>query len=80
MTFDDALAAAEGLKKGDQQIVNLTATDPALRQKIVDFLCGVNFSQDGTMEEIGDHIYLLVAADVYVDMTPPNARSNSIRN
>ncbi|MFN8220354.1 MAG: cell division protein SepF [Fimbriimonadales bacterium] len=80
MTFEDAYAAAQGLKKGEVQIVNLTGTDPGLRQKIVDFLSGVNFSQDGEMVEVGDHIYLMVPADIYVDMTPPTARAAAAWN
>src|SRR5512132_801836 len=50
VSFDDAMAAANGLKRGEQQILNLSATDPAIRQKIVDFMCGVNFAQEGTWE------------------------------
>ncbi|HVL40416.1 MAG TPA: cell division protein SepF, partial [Fimbriimonadaceae bacterium] len=58
-SFDDALEAATGFKAGEQQILNLTATDPVQRQKIVDFMCGVNFAQEGTWEEIGENIYLV---------------------
>lgn len=68
--FEEAYASAQGLKSGETQIVNLVGTEPGLRQKIVDFLSGVIFSQDGTMEEVGDHIFLLVPADVYVDSNP----------
>jgi cell division inhibitor SepF len=57
VSFDDALAAAQGFKRGEQQILNLSSTEPTLRQKIVDFMCGVNFAQEGSWEEIGDHIY-----------------------
>ena len=32
-SFDDALAAANGLKRGEQQILNLSATDQAERGK-----------------------------------------------
>lgn len=78
--FEDALAAANGLKRGEQQILNLSGTDPVLRQKIVDFMAGVNYAQEGTWEEIGEHIYLVVPPTAYVEIAPPSTRPQSIRN
>jgi cell division inhibitor SepF len=80
VSFDDALAAAQGFKRGEQQIINLTATEPTLRQKIVDFMCGVNFAQEGTWEEVGEHIYLVVPASVFVEVAPASPRANAARN
>ncbi|MFY9232989.1 MAG: cell division protein SepF [Fimbriimonadaceae bacterium] len=80
VSFDDALAAAQGLKTGEQQIINLSGTDPAMRQKIVDFMCGVNFAQEGTWEEIGDNIFLIVPSSVYVEVAPATPRGTAIRN
>jgi cell division inhibitor SepF len=78
--FEDAMAAATGLKRGEQQILNLASTEPTTRQKIVDFMCGVNFAQEGTWEEIGDNIYLIVPNHAYVEMAPPTPRVNALRN
>src|SRR5204862_6733449 len=64
-SFDDALAAANGLKRGDQQILNLSGTDPQTRQKIVDFMSGVNYAQEGSWEEIGENVYLIVPSNAY---------------
>ena len=79
-SFDDAVAAAHGLKRGEQQIINLTGTEPLLRQKIVDFMSGVNFAHEGTWEEIGDAIYLVVPQNAYVEVAPATARSSAMRN
>ena len=79
-SFDDAVAAAHGLKRGEQQIINLSATEPGLRQKIVDFMSGVNFAHEGTWEEIGESIYLVVPQNAYVEVAPGTPRSNAIRN
>ena len=79
-SFDDAMAAANGLKRGEQQILNLSGTDPVTRQKIVDFMCGVNYAQEGTWEEIGDAVYLIVPANAYVEVAPPTPRMNALRN
>src|SRR5580692_11463805 len=74
VSFEDALTAAQGFKKGEQQILNLSATEPSLRQTIVDFMCGVNFAQEGSWEEVGEHIYLVVPPSVYVEVAPASPR------
>ena len=79
-SFDDALAAANGLKRGEQQILNLSATDPTTRQKIVDFMSGVNYAQEGSWEEIGDGCYLIVPANAYVEVAPPTPRMAAVKN
>lgn len=78
--FEDAMAAAEGLKRGEQQILNLSATEASLRQKIVDFMSGVNFAQEGTWEEIGQDVYLIVPANAYVEVAPATPRMGALRN
>lgn len=80
VSFEDALSAAQGLKRGEQQILNLTQTEPSLREKIKDFMCGVNFSQEGTWEEIGDNIFLVVPANVFVEVAPASPRQMAGRN
>lgn len=79
-SFEDAMAAATGLKEGQQQILNLAGTDPAIRQKIVDFMCGVNFAQEGTWEEIGENIYVVAPSSMLIEVVPGSPRSYSSRN
>ncbi|CAN5371872.1 hypothetical protein BH11ARM2_BH11ARM2_19920 [soil metagenome] len=79
-SFEDAVAAAHGLKRGEQQILNLSLTDPMTRQKIVDFMCGVNFSEEGTWEEIGQDIYLVVPSNAHVEVAPASPRMAAARN
>ncbi len=71
---DDAVSAAMGFKRGEQQILNLTMTDPTTRQDIVEFLKGVSFALEGSWEELGEHIYLLVPATAYVEMAAATPR------
>ncbi|MCE2766659.1 MAG: cell division protein SepF, partial [Fimbriimonadaceae bacterium] len=47
-TFEDAMAVANGLRRGEQQIINLAALSGELRDKTINFLCGVNYAQEGT--------------------------------
>lgn len=72
IAFEDALAAADGLKRGEMQVLNLTSADPTLREKIKDFLSGVNYAQEGTWEEVGEHIYLLAPLGTHVECSPPS--------
>lgn len=72
VSFEDAMAAANGLKRGEQQILNLCNTDLVTRQKIVDFMSGVNYAQEGTWEELGENVYLVAPAHAFVEIAPSN--------
>ena len=80
VAFEDAMAAAEGLKRGEQQILNLSSTEASVRQKIVDFMCGVNYAQEGTWEEVGENVYLIVPSFAYVEVAPATPRMAAARN
>lgn len=80
VSFQDAVAAADGLKRGEQQILNLTMADHALREKIKDFMCGVNYAQEGSWEEVGEHVYLLAPPTALVEVAPASPRMAAARN
>lgn len=80
VSFQDAIAAADGLKRGEQQILNLTASDSVTREKIKDFMCGVNYSQEGTWEELGENIFLLAPPQAYVEVAPATPRMTAAKN
>ena len=68
--FEDALAAAKAFKAGDQQILNLTTTEPVLRKTIEDFLAGVAFGLEGSFDPVAPHVYLLAPRAARVDLAP----------
>lgn len=70
VAFQDAVTAADGLKRGETQVINLALAPPELREKIKDFMCGVNYTAEGSWEEIGEHVYLLAPSTVYVEVAP----------
>ena len=74
VSFDDAVAAADGLKRGETQILNLVMTKPEMREKIKNFLDGVRHTAEGCWEELGEHVYLLAPTTAYVEVAPPSAR------
>jgi cell division inhibitor SepF len=80
VSFQDAVAAADGLKRGEQQILNLTGADNSLREKIKDFMCGVNYAEEGTWEELGDNIFLLAPPQAVVDVAPATPRMSAVKN
>ncbi len=67
-TFNDARVAADGLKSGQQQVVNLERAGPEMAERIIDFLNGVTYALDGTVEKIGDKVYLFAPANIDVEM------------
>jgi cell division inhibitor SepF len=80
VTFADAVAAADGLKRSEQQILNLCSADSQLREKIKDFLAGVNYAQEGTWEELGEHVYLLAPSNARVETAPATPRIAANQN
>jgi cell division inhibitor SepF len=67
-TFNDARVAADGLKSGQQQVVNLERASADMAERIIDFLNGVTYALDGTVEKIGDKVYLFAPANVEVEL------------
>jgi len=66
--FEDAKVAADGLKSGEQQIVNLEKASPQMGERIIDFLNGVCYALDGTVERVGEKVYMFVPANVLVEV------------
>ena len=67
-TFDDARRAADGLKDGQQQIVNLEQTSNDMTERIIDFLNGATYALDGSVEKIGEQVYLFTPSSVVIDI------------
>lgn len=70
VAFEDALSAAKAFKAGDQQILNLTGTEPMLRKTIEDFLAGVAFGLEGSFDAVAQHVFLLAPRAARVDLAP----------
>ncbi|BDI31898.1 hypothetical protein CCAX7_39490 [Capsulimonas corticalis] len=67
-SFDDARRAADGLKEGQQQIVNLEQTPGDMAERIIDFLNGSTYALDGSVEKIGEQVYLFTPSTVTIDV------------
>ncbi|HSV72386.1 MAG TPA: cell division protein SepF [Chthonomonadales bacterium] len=72
--FNDARVVADGLKVGQQQVVNLDRATPDMAERILDFLSGVTYALDGTVEKVGEKVYLFAPANVHVEVDSGDAR------
>lgn len=66
--FDNAQQAADGLKMGHQQIINLEKATPEVSGRVVDFLSGVTYALDGYVEKVGDKVYLFTPANYCIEV------------
>ncbi|MGQ9456405.1 MAG: cell division protein SepF [Armatimonadota bacterium] len=67
-SFDNARQAADGLKIGHQQIVNLEKATPDICTRIIDFLSGVTYALDGYVERIGERVYMFTPANYVIEV------------
>ena len=67
-SFDSAQQAADGLKEGHQQIVNLEKAPPDVCTRIIDFLNGVIYALDGYVEKVGEKVYLFTPSNYVIEV------------
>ena len=67
-SFDNAQQAADGLKSGHQQIVNLEKASPEVCTRVIDFLSGVIYALNGFVEKVGDRVYLFTPANYVIEV------------
>ncbi|MCX8052536.1 MAG: cell division protein SepF [Armatimonadetes bacterium] len=73
-SFENAQQAADGLKVGHQQIVNLEKASPEVCTRVIDFLSGVVYALDGFVEKVGDRVYLFAPANYRIEVENGEAR------
>ena len=67
-SFENAQQAADGLKDGHQQIVNLEKATPEVCQRIIDFLNGVTYALDGFVEKVGEKVFLFTPSNYVIEV------------
>ena len=63
-SFDEAQNIADQLKNRRPVIVNLEAAERTLAKRIVDFVCGTAYALNGSMQKVGNGIFLFVPNNV----------------
>jgi len=66
--FENAQQAADGLKLGHQQIVNLEKATPEVCTRVIDFLSGVIYALNGFVEKVGDKVYLFTPCNYVIEV------------
>jgi cell division inhibitor SepF len=66
-TFADVQKAADRLKAGEPQIVNLEKTDANSAERLIDFLNGVTYALDGSVEKISEGAYLFTPSHISIN-------------
>jgi cell division inhibitor SepF len=67
-SFENAQQAADGLKLGHQQVVNLEKASPEITTRVVDFLSGVIYALNGFVEKVGEKVYLFTPANYCIEV------------
>jgi cell division inhibitor SepF len=67
-SFENAQQAADGLKEGHQQIVNLEKATPEVCARVIDFLSGVIYALDGYIEKVGEKVYLFTPSNYVIEV------------
>jgi cell division inhibitor SepF len=67
-TFEDARRGVDGLREGVQQIINFEKTDEDDATRFIDFLNGATYALDGSVEKIGDKVYLYTPSTVSIEV------------
>lgn len=66
-SFDEAEEVAKRLKENKAAVVNLHKLQRDYAQRTIDFLTGVIFALDGTIQKIGHNVILCTPRSVAVD-------------
>ncbi len=66
-TLEDARVVADGLKEGVQQVINLASTAQGMRERIIDFLNGVTYAIEGSVERVSEHVFLYAPPQAIVE-------------
>ncbi len=67
-SIETARHAADGLKAGSQQVVNLERAAPEIASRIIDFLNGVTYALDGYVEQLGDKVFMFTPANTIIEI------------
>jgi len=66
-SIEDARIAADGLKEGVQQILNLASTPQGVRERVIDFLNGVVYAIEGSVERVSEHVFVYAPPQAILD-------------
>ena len=66
LMFEDAATIANAYLDGSSVILNFENTDKGITKRVLDFLSGVAFAVDGSINQVAEHSYIMTNANVSV--------------
>ncbi len=76
-SLEDARLIADGLKEGIQQVINFAATPPPMRERLIDFLNGVVYAIEGSVEKVSEHVFVFAPPQAIIDAPTAAPRPRS---
>lgn len=70
-SFGDIQKAADRLKGGEPQIINLEKTPAEVAERLIDFLNGVTYALDGYVEKVSEGAYLFTPSHIAIHADGP---------
>jgi len=70
-SFGDIQKAADRLKGGEPQIINLEKAPEEVAERLIDFLNGVTYALDGYVEKIAEGAYLFTPSHIAIHADGP---------
>lgn len=70
-SFGDIQKAADRLKAGEPQIINLEKTPEEVSERLIDFLNGVTYALDGYVEKVAEGAYLFTPSHIAIHADGP---------
>ena len=70
-SFGDIQKAADRLKAGEPQIINLEKCPAEVSERLIDFLNGVTYALDGYVEKVAEGAYLFTPSHIAIHADGP---------
>lgn len=68
-SYPEAMTIADKIISGEPVLINFYLIDEMQARRIVDFLTGTVYAQDGDIQRVGDEIFLCTPSDVEIDIS-----------
>jgi cell division inhibitor SepF len=66
--FDEVQTIADHLRNRKPVIINLEDTDKDTAKRVIDFISGTTYALGGSMQKVGNHIFMFAPANIDIAM------------
>jgi cell division inhibitor SepF len=72
ISFEEVQTIADHLRNRKPVIINLEDTEKDLAKRIVDFISGTTYALSGSMQKVGNNIFMFAPANIDIAMDQPD--------